>query len=137
MEFALVVPILMTLLGGMVGIGYLYAKQHEFQNGVDVLAQVAATDPSGAWHERTQGEADRTGCAPSPLQPDVSYPDGTTTPGSRLLLTWHCHLQTGWLFDGLTVTVASEAVIPINLPPSPPAGGGGSVTAAASSSVPA
>lgn len=121
-EFALVLPIIMLLLLGVIGTGYLFHRQLVFQNGVAVLAELAADNgPRQDWHSKVVSENERTGCHAQPLEPDVSYPDGgKALPGSRILLTWHCHLQTGWMFDGLPVTVSAEAVLErANPQPSP------------------
>lgn len=109
-ELALILPLLMSILLAYVGVGYLFLKHHDFVIGADVLAQMAAADPSEGWRSKVPSENERTGCNASPLQPTVEYPDGTG-PGSRVLLTWACRLHTRWLFDGLPVTVTSEAVV--------------------------
>ena len=103
-ELALVMPILLSILLGMAAIGFLYVSQHRMQNGIDVLAQLAAQDPS--WRSAVPSENERTDCNAEPLQPEATaYPDG------RILLTWSCHLETRWIFDGLEIVVSSEAVI--------------------------
>jgi hypothetical protein len=112
-ETALVLPVLLLLLLGIIGTGYLFHRQLIFQNGVDVLAQLAAgTGPRSDWHAAVVSENQRTGCHADPLEPTLTYPDGgKALPGRRLLATWACHLKTGWLFDGLPVTVSAEAVL--------------------------
>jgi len=108
-EFALVMPLMLTILLGVIGVFYLDLRARDFQNGVDVLAELAASDPG--WQAKTASEDERVACHANPVQPDVSYPDGGAAPGDRILLRWACHLRTRWLFDGLAVTVESEAVI--------------------------
>lgn len=108
-ETAIVMPVLLTLLLGIIGVGFLFLSMLRMQNGVDVLAQLAAAEPG--WETHVQSEDSRTACHADPLQPAVAYPDGSTDSGHRVELTWHCHLHTGWLFDGLPITVSSEAVI--------------------------
>lgn len=109
-ETALVLPVLLFLLLGIIGVGYLAHARVLYQNGVDVLAQVAAHDPN--WRSKVPEEDRRTHCHADPNLPAIEYPDGNDASGSRIALTWHCHIETGWLFDGLPVTVSSEAVIP-------------------------
>lgn len=102
-EFTLIVPVLMALILAMIAIFYLDLQVRRAQNGIDVLAQLAAQDPG--WRSAVSSENERTDCNADPLQPDVEYPD------QRVLLTWHCHLNTRWIFDGLPITVSSEAVV--------------------------
>jgi Flp pilus assembly protein TadG len=102
-------PVLLLLLLGIIGVGYLFLSLLTYQNGVDVLARLAAR--GGEWQSVVAEENARTRCNASPLLPSVTYPDGDAEPGSRLLLSWNCHLRTGWMFDGWRFTVASEAVI--------------------------
>jgi hypothetical protein len=119
-ETALVLPVLLALLLGIIGTGYLFHRQLIFQNGISVLAELAAGNgPRSDWHAKVVSENTRTGCNASPLDPDLTYPDGKALPGNRLVATWHCHLHTGWLFDGLPVTVSSEAVLQRANPPEP------------------
>ena len=109
-ELALILPFLLGILVGMAAISFLYVSRAQMQNGIDVLAQLAAQDPG--WRNAVSSENERTDCNAAPLQPDVEYPDE-----QRVLLTWHCHLNTRWIFDGLPITVSSEAVIaPSNAP---------------------
>jgi hypothetical protein len=111
-EAALVLPIMLAVLLGVAGIFYLDLSHRAMQNGIDVLTQLAASDPTGSWHSVVPDEDRRTRCNASPQQPDVTYPDGDATPGKRIRLTWFCHLEThGWLYDGTPITVQSEAVI--------------------------
>lgn len=108
-EFAIVAPLMLTILLGVVAVFYLDLSHRAMQNGVDVLAQLAARGPT--WVAKVPDENDRTRCNADPLMPEVEYPDTLALPGNRVLLTWHCHLETHWIFDGLPVTVSSEAVI--------------------------
>lgn len=116
-EAALVMPLMLLILLGVVGVFYLDLQTRRMQEGVDVLAQLAANDPG--WQGKVAGENDRTRCNANPLQPDVTYPDGGRAPGNRILLTWHCFLETKWLFDGTPITVEGEAVIGKQPEPSP------------------
>lgn len=106
-EFALVTPIMLTILLAVVGVFYLDLSHRKMQNGVDVLAQLAATDPG--WRSKVADEDTRAKCNGG--QPEATYPDGNQAPGSRVHLTWNCRLQTRWLFDMTPITVTSEAVI--------------------------
>jgi Flp pilus assembly protein TadG len=110
-EFALVMPIMLTILLGVAGVFYLDLSTRKMQQGVDILAQLAAQSPS--WTAKVADENVRANCNASPLQPEVAYPDGGKKPkkGDRIRLTWSCHLRTRWLFDGAPITVESEAVI--------------------------
>jgi hypothetical protein len=110
-ETALMLPIMLTVLLGVIGVFYLDLSTRAMQGGINVLAQLAAASHSDAWHSVVPDEDRRTHCNASPQQPDVTYPDGDNKPGDRVLLTWSCHLQTRWLFDGTPITVESEAVI--------------------------
>lgn len=120
-EFALVLPVLMLVLLGFAEVAFLAATQHGYQNGVDVLAEWAASEMSEqpgeswqtGWGQVVRQESDRTGCGD--LAPDVSFPDGTHAAGDRVLVRWACHyrprLTTLW--DGsLPVGVQSESVVP-------------------------
>lgn len=102
-------PIFMAILLGVAGVFYLDLSTRAMQNGVDVLAKLAAQDPG--WRSKVASEDERTHCNANPPQPDVTYPDGNSDPGSRLLLTWQCRLSTKWVFDGLPITVSAEGVI--------------------------
>lgn len=104
-ETALMLPVMLAVLLGVIGILYLDISTRRMQQGVDVLADLAAQDPD--WRASVPFENDRTGCNANPVQPDATY----THDGRAVLLTWHCHLETRWLFDGLPVTVEGEAVI--------------------------
>lgn len=108
-ELALVLPLMLTILGGMAGISFLYVSHTRMQNGIDVLAELASLGPS--WRSAVPDENSRTDCNADPLEPEVTYPDGSAEPGDRILLTWTCHLETRWLFDGLPIVVSSEAVL--------------------------
>jgi hypothetical protein len=108
-EFALVTPIMLAILLGVAGVFFLDLSTRRMQNGVDVLAELAAVDPG--WQAKVASEDARTGCHANPQMPDVAYPDGNAAPGSRILLTWACHLSTRWVFDGTPITVSAEAVI--------------------------
>jgi hypothetical protein len=126
-EFALVLPLLMFILLGFGEVAFLVATQHRYQNGVDVLAQWAAAEMADSpgeswqagWSQVVRDEADRVDCDGDPL---VTFPDVTHGPGDRVLVHWSCHYQprltTVW--EGLSVDVESEAVVPAALPiPSP------------------
>ncbi len=110
-ETALVLPVMLFILLGVIGVFYLDIATRRDQNGIDVLAQLAATDPD--WHAAVHDEDMRTGCHADPEQPTE------TRTAQTVLLTWTCHLRTRWLFDGLTVTVSSEAVTAPSPSPSP------------------
>jgi Flp pilus assembly protein TadG len=109
-ELALVLPLLIAILGGMAGVGFLWFSQHRMQTGVEILAELAS-DGTEDWRAKVASEDARTDCNAAPAEPAVTYVDGSTGPGARILLTWSCHLDTGWLFDGLPVTVSAEAVL--------------------------
>ncbi len=104
-EFALVLPVLMLVLLGVIGVFYLDLSTRKMQQGIDVLAQLAAHDDS--WRTAVASENARTGCHANPVVPEVTYPDRNHR---RMLLTWHCRLETRWIFDGLPITVSAEAV---------------------------
>lgn len=105
------IPVMLLILLGVVGIFYADVQVRRAQDGIDVLADLAAADPGESWKAKVPGEDVRTGCHADPLMPTVEYPDGGAEPGNRILLRWFCHLRTRWLFDGLPLTVESEAVI--------------------------
>jgi Flp pilus assembly protein TadG len=109
-ELALVLPVLIAILGGMAGVGFLWFSQHRMQTGVEILAELAS-DGTQDWRTKVASEDARTDCNASPAEPTVTYPDGTANDGDRILLVWECHLDSGWLFDGLPITVSAEAVI--------------------------
>lgn len=118
-EFALVVPIILFTFLGMAEVGFLFADQHGWQRGADVLADAAAirvaTEPGDSWRAGWQALADderaRAGCNP----PDVSFPDGGQDPGQRVQVSWTCDYRpriTAGLWPGLRATIRSTAVIP-------------------------
>jgi hypothetical protein len=111
-ELAIALPVLLLLLLGLIGTGYAFLSRMQAQNGITVLAGVAATDPGESWPSIVEDENRRTNCHADPLMPETEYPDGNAEPGSRIVLRWFCHLRTGgWLFDGLGITVEAGAVI--------------------------
>lgn len=106
-EFALVLPLMLAILLGVIGVFYADLQVRSMQQGIDVLAQLAATDET--WRDQVQEQDERSGCHAQPLMPD----ERREAAGEHeiVTLTWHCHFDTrGWLFDGLPVTVTSEAV---------------------------
>jgi Flp pilus assembly protein TadG len=112
-ELALVTPVLLLILVGIVGTGFLFEARLVDQNGIEVLVKIAARSPSAEeWRAIVEDENRRTGCNADPLMPELSDPDGTAEPGSRIRATWFCHFRTGWFFDGLPITVRAEAVRP-------------------------
>lgn len=108
-EFALLLPVMLSIFLGMVAVFYLDLSRDRMQDGIEVLAQLASQDASDSWRSLVGSEDARTGCNGG--QPVVTYPDGDSAPGHRILLSWHCRLETRWIFDGLPVTVSSEGVI--------------------------
>lgn len=92
-ETALVLPVLLFLLLGIIGAGYLFLQAMRDQQGVIVLAQYAATETG--WRSHVVEIDRQSGCHAEPLQPSIA--DG--------LMTWDCHLRTGWMFDGLLLQV--------------------------------
>jgi hypothetical protein len=111
-ETALVLPLLMLVMLAVLSIYFLDVQRRDMQQGVDVLADLAATDDDESWHSMAGEENDRHSCNADPLVPDVEYLDGHRDPGGRLLMTWHCTLVTNWIFDGTRVDVSAERVIP-------------------------
>lgn len=126
-EFALVMPILMFMLLGFGEAAMLFATRAGYQNGVDVLAQWAASQmaeglwPVG-WSQVVDDEQNRVGCAD---QPAVTFPDTTNEPGDRVLVRWECVYEprlTPALGLNIPVRVESEAVVPgVKSSPSPSA----------------
>jgi hypothetical protein len=109
-EMALVLPILLFVLLGFAEVGFLFAARDRYQNGVDVLTELAAADRSDAWRNKVQSEDDRVGCHDG--QPDVTYPDGGQAPGSRIRLVWTCHYRPVFVpMLNVAVAVESEALI--------------------------
>jgi hypothetical protein len=109
----------MLLLLGFGEAAFLAATQHGYQNGVDVLAQWAASEMADApgeswqagWNQVVRDEQDRHDCDGVP---NVTFPDGTHGPGDRVRVHWSCHYQPRitTLWGGLPVVVSSEAVVP-------------------------
>lgn len=107
-EVALVLPVLLFVFLGFIEVGRLYAFQHGYQNGVDVLAQLAASDPD--WRSKVPSEDDRTSCHGNP--PDARYPDDDESSGDRVVVTWTCRYSPLVLSQlAVPVTVQSEAMI--------------------------
>lgn len=129
-EFALVLPLLIFLLLGFGEAAFLVATREGYQNGVKVLAEWAASEmyeqPGESWQSGwgrvVNDEQGRTGCGGVPT---VSFPDGGHDPGDRVRVRWSCTYHpriTSNIWQGLPVTVESEAVVPGFLPvptPSP------------------
>jgi TadE-like protein len=120
-EFAIVLPLLMLILLGFAELALAVGNRAAYQNGVDVLAQWAASEMAEApgeswksgWNSVVNQEANRTGCA-DPNPPEVTFPDGSHTHGDRVLVRWDCPYQpqlTADMFD-ITMHVESEAVVP-------------------------
>lgn len=103
-EFALVLPFLMAIVLGFATLTQLNVLRPTFQDGVNVLRDLAVTDPAESWRGKVQSEDDRTRCGGG--QPDVTYPDEGKAPGSRVLLVWHCSFVS---VLGLTVPVPVQA----------------------------
>lgn len=126
-EFALVLPIFLALLLGFAELAMLFASRQGYQNGADVLADWAAVsmaqNPGESWRSGwtavVNDEADRADCTSPDLS--VTYDDDHAA-GDRVLIRWTCHytpkVAPGW--NGMSVTVESEAVVPYVAPvPSP------------------
>lgn len=122
-EFAVIAPLLMFLLLAYIALGLLFLAHHNMQAAIERLAQMAAWDVhTGVWRDAVSDESERSGCNASPVQPELEFPDGNEDPGSRLRLTWHCFLDTRWIFDGLPITVVGASVIaPTVIPLASPA----------------
>ena len=128
-EFALVLPLLMFILLGFAELSFAVANRAAYQNGVDVLAQWAASEMAESpgeswkahWNAVVNDEAGRVGCT-DPNPPEVSFPDGSHVHGDRVLVRWDCPYRptlTADLFD-ITMHVESEAVVPgAKLTPTP------------------
>jgi TadE-like protein len=133
-EFCLVMPIFLFAGLGMIEAGFLFAHQHGYQSGADVLAAWSAAHeadapggsgfsegaPGAPWQLVVASEASRTGCDGSPA---VSWLDGRL-PGDRVRVDVTCHFTpqaTSNIWPGgLDVSVQAEAVIPGAVPsPSP------------------
>lgn len=87
-EFALVAPLLFALLYGILWVGVLELSALRAQNGIDVLADLAAAGPG--WQSEVKAQDERTGCNASPHTPDSTEtegPNGTTI----VSLVWNCH----------------------------------------------
>jgi hypothetical protein len=118
-EFALVMPILLFTLLGMAEAAFLFATRHDQQTSVDVLADVAAEriptdgpDWRARWEPLVAGERERTGCSDASV--DVTFPDGSTDAGDRVLVRWACAYEpivTNGLWPGLVIRVEGESVI--------------------------
>ncbi len=102
---------MLLILLGVAGIFYLDLATRRMQNGVDVLAQLAAQGPD--WRAEVAAEDRRTNCNADPQMPEV-IEDGKT-----VLLRWTCHLRTDWIFDGTEIVVESKAVLAPSPSPSP------------------
>jgi hypothetical protein len=112
-EFALILPIFLALLAGIIGMGFFYVRQHGFQTGVDTLAAMAS-DGTDRWKGAVADENKRWFCQADPLVPTVTYPDQSSKVknGDRMVLAWTCHIQTsGFLGINGAVTVLGETVI--------------------------
>lgn len=118
-EFALVLPLLLFLFLGFAEAAFLVATRHAQQTGADVLAAAAAERiaSEGAtwqtgWQPLVAEEADRAGCAAATV--GVEFPDETSGPGDRVVLTWSCPYEpvaTRGLWPGLVIRLSSAAVI--------------------------
>jgi len=113
-EFMLVFPVMALVALGFGEGAFLVSHQHGYQNEADVLASWAADHPADvpgpSWDAVAASENSRVGCDGTPV---VSWPDGSETPGSRVLVNLTCKytpVMSG-LWSGLPVAVESEAVV--------------------------
>jgi Flp pilus assembly protein TadG len=116
-EFALMLPMLLSILLAIAGMAYLIVSRHDYQNGADVLV-VLASDGTGSWHSAVAGENDRTNCHAT-SEPELTYPDRGASTGQVIQLTWTCYFRYVAPFDNLPVTVRSEAVLRPTPTPTP------------------
>lgn len=122
-EFALVLPLLLFILYGMLETAWLYNVSLAWQRGADVLADAAAvrlaTRPgeswNAGWNELVNSERTKTRYCGSAT---VTFPDGDGhEPGDRVTVSWTCnhHALTGAIPD-LTMKIESTSVIPLTAP---------------------
>ena len=115
-EFALVLPLFLLIALGFGEAAFLFATQHGYQDGADVLAgwaayHVAVPGWQIGWDAVSADEERRIGCDG---QARLSFPDGTQLPGSRLVVDLTCHYSpriTPNLWSGLPVSVQSSRVV--------------------------
>lgn len=123
-EFALVAPILLFMILGIMEGAILASTQHTIQNSVDVLAQVASKKieavDTDSWEALVTEQISRTSRCAEPPVITIIYPDTTKESGDRVKISWSCSyspLVTNGLWPGLKIGAESEAVI--NLEPEP------------------
>ncbi|HKY59401.1 MAG TPA: TadE/TadG family type IV pilus assembly protein [Gemmatimonadota bacterium] len=117
-EFALLLPVIVVLLGLVLGGPFALWQAIRMQNAIAVLAELAAADPTDGWRAEVAAENERVGCNANPLQPDEEI--RTTASGMQVKrLVWHCSMGV-WFSDfRWPVTVESEAVVPFRPQPTP------------------
>ena len=103
-EFAIVLPLLMVLIVGIIEIGLLFGTRLAAQNGVSVMADLAAVGAD--WQAVAPAENARSGCGADPVTPVATMLDE-----QRLELVWHCHYDShvaAWA--DIAYDVVAEAV---------------------------
>lgn len=115
-EFALVLPVFLLLGLGFGEAAFLFATQHGYQEGADVLAGFAAYHArdvafDAEWPVFSLDELDRIGCDGSA---SISFPDGNREPGSRIVVGVTCKYRpriTANLWAGLPISVDAIRVV--------------------------
>lgn len=115
-EFALIAPMLMLLMLGIIGAGLVHVRWHQYQNAVQVLATLAAVEPNDSWRSHIHDVNERHKCD---LVGSVEAQD---TPEGTVVVTETCLFDFAILpvFHNLPVTVTYEAARPFEVAePSP------------------
>jgi hypothetical protein len=111
-EFTLVQPAFVLWLVVIFATGFAFLTAMRAQNGIEVLAQLAASQPG--WESEIGAENDRSGCHAKPAHPDVEYPNGNKDPGSIIHLTWQCNVLVpaiAGISPSISYAVSADAVI--------------------------
>lgn len=121
-EFALVLPIMLFILYGVIEMAWMFQTSLAWQRGVDVLADAVAirvaNNPgeswNSGWNELVNDERAKTRTCGDAT---VTFPDGSQEAGDRVTVAWACSYEalTGVLPDIETV-VESTSVIPLAAP---------------------
>ena len=117
-EFALLVPILMLIMVGVVDLGRVYYAYLTVVNSAREGARYGATHPNAgttAIQNQAKREAQGSGIDPSSLTVrSVNYPEGCNW-GSPIQVTvgYPFRMITSYIFGGTTIQLQSTAEMPI------------------------
>jgi len=109
-EFALVLPIMLTLFLGACSIGYIGLHVALLQHATDNLSSIAAATADRPSEAVIRDEADRAGCH-EPVTFTLTWPDGGHEPGERVAVSLSCRIPDLLDNGGRDLSASSTAVV--------------------------